>query len=202
MKSGIIVFNGILLVLIGVLFYLHFAAAPKQAAAQPHHTGVVKTDSGTSDFRIAYFDMDSIEASFAMVKDTRAELARKEEAVNAEKSKMERNYRQKLEAYQRQAQTSSMNQVQSENATKDMMQLQQQIQSRSQTLDQEYQDFYTRKMKEIKERIEAYLKEYNGQRQFAYIFAYEPGLLFYYRDTTYNITADVVQGLNSAYKKK
>lgn len=200
MKSGILIFNAILLVLIGVLFYLHFAAAPKQAVAASHTT-VSKDPAGPNDFKIAYFDMDSLAASFSLVLDAKAELNRKEEAVNAEKAKMERNYRERLESYQKQAQTSSMNQVQSENATKDMMQLQQQIQTRSQALEQEYQDFYTRKMKEVKEKIEAFLKDYNAQKGYAYIVAYEPGL-FYYRDTAYDITADVIEGLNKAYKKK
>lgn len=199
MKSGILIFNAILLVLIGVLFYLHFAATPK-AAATPARTSVA-APAPAPDFKIAYFDMDSLAASYTMVLDAKAELNRKEEAVNAEKAKMERNYKTKLEAYQRQAQTSAMNQVQSENATKDMMQLQQQIQSRSQALEQEYQDFYTRKMKEVKEKIEAFLKDYNAQKGYSYIVAYEPGL-FYYRDTAYDITADVVDGLNKQYKKK
>ena len=199
MKSGIIIFNAILLVLIGVLFYLHFAAAPKTAAvkATPAQSGGKTTAPG--DFRIAYFDMDSLAASFSMVLDAKAELARREEAVNAEKSKMERNYKERLSKYQ--AQAATMNQVQSESATKDMMQLQQQIQNRSQALEQEYQDFYTRKMKDVKEKIEAFLKDYNAQKGYAYIVAYEPGL-FYYRDTAYDITADVVAGLNNAYKKK
>lgn len=200
MKSGILIFNGILLVLIGVLFYLHFSAAPKAPAA-PARTADAKTPAAAPSFKIAYFDMDSLAASYAMVLDAKAELNRKEEAVNAEKAKMERNYKTKLEAYQRQAQTSAMNQVQSENATKDMMQLQQQIQTRSQALEQEYQDFYTRKMKDVKEKIEAFLKDYNAQKGYSYIVAYEPGL-FYYRDTAYDITADVVDGLNKAYKKK
>ena len=94
-----------------------------------------------------------------------------------------------------------MTQVQSEMATRDMMQLQQNMQSRKQQLDQEYQDFYMRKMKEVKTRIEDYLKEYNAKKGYTYIFAYEPGL-FYYRDTTYNITGDVLKGLNEQYKKK
>lgn len=200
MKSGILILNAILLVLVGVLFYLHFAAAPKQAKAATH-TPAQKDPVGPNDFKIAYFDMDSLAASFSLVLDAKAELNRKEEAVNAEKAKMERNYKERLETYQRQAQASSMNQVQSENATKDMMQLQQQIQTRSQALEQEYQDFYTRKMKEVKEKIEAFLKDYNAQKGYAYIVAYEPGL-FYYRDTAYDITADVVAGLNKAYKKK
>jgi len=198
MRSGIIIFNAILLVLIGVLFYLHFATAPRQMAAHSRPS-VEKTPAGPNDFKIAYFDMDSLAASFGMVLDAKAELNRKEEAVNAEKAKMERNYKDRLEKYQGQA--ASMNQVQSETATKDMMQLQQQIQSRSQALEQEYQDFYTRKMKEVKEKIEAFLKDYNAQKGYAYIVAYEPGL-FYYRDTAYDITADVIEGLNKAYKKK
>lgn len=198
MKSGILIFNVILLVLIGVLFYLHFSAAPKQTTTLSR-TEAAKTPASAPDFKIAYFDMDSLAASFSLVLDAKAELNRKEESVNAEKAKMEQSYKDKLAKYQGQA--ASMNQVQSESATKDMMQLQQQIQARSQALEQEYQDFYTRKMKEVKEKIEAFLKDYNAQKGYAYIVAYEPGL-FYYRDTAYDITADVIEGLNKQYKKK
>lgn len=198
MKSGIIIFNGILLVLIAVLFYLHFSATPKRTAV-PADTSGTKTGAVANNFKVAYFDMDSLAASFGMVLDAKSELARKEEAVNAEKAKMERNYKEKLDKYQ--AQAATMNQVQSETATKDMMQLQQQIQARSQALEQDYQEFYTRKMKDVKEKIEAFLKDYNAQKGYAYIVAYEPGL-FYYRDTAYDITADVIAGLNKAYKKK
>src|SRR4051794_16413513 len=109
MRSGIIIFNAILLVLVGVLFYLHFATAPHQAAAHSR-LAVEKTTAGPNDFKIAYFDMDSLAASFGMVLDAKAELNRKEEAVNAEKAKMERNYKDRLEKYQGQA--ASMNQVQ------------------------------------------------------------------------------------------
>lgn len=199
MKSGILIFNAILLVLVGVLFYLHFSAGPKQALTAAHASPAKQDPTGPSDFKIAYFDMDSLATSFSMVLDAKAELNRREEALNAEKAKMERSYKAKLEKYQ--AQAANMNQVQSETATKDMMQMQQQIQSRSQALDQEYQDVYTRKMKDVKEKIEAFLKDYNAQKGYAYIVAYEPGL-FYYRDSAYDITADVIDGLNKAYKKK
>lgn len=197
MKNGILIFNVILLLLVGVLFYLHFATP--RAATSPKAAGVTKAVPGSTDFKIAYFDMDSLASSFAMVIDANSEVSRKQEAMNAEKSRMEQTYKQKLAKYQ--AQATSMNQVQSESATKDMMQLQQQIQSRSQAMEQEYQDFYTRKMREVKDKIEAFLKDYNAEKQYAYIVAYEPGL-FYYRDTAYDITADVVAGLNKAYKKK
>lgn len=143
--------------------------------------------------------MDSLENSFQMVKDVKTELGKKEDAINGELSRLEKNYQNKIAQYQSQGAT--MNQVQSEAAQRDVLQMQQSIQSRKQALDQEYQDFYMRKMKDVKTKIEDFLKTYNAQKGFSYIFAYEPGL-FYYRDTAYNITGDVIVGLNGTYKKK
>jgi outer membrane protein len=199
MKNGIIIFNVILLVLIGILFYLHFSGTRRQPAVPVAPNASAPANAPAADFKIAYIEMDSLEASFAMFKDVKAELSRKEEALNSEKAKMERNYKERLEKYQ--AQAATMNQVQSESATKDMMQLQQQMQGRAQALDQQYQEFYMRRSKDVKSKIEAFLKQYNAQKRYAYIFAYEPGL-FYYRDSVYDITGDVVRGLNDTYKKK
>lgn len=197
MKNGILILNAVLLVLVAVLFYLHFSSNDKRSVKK---SDTKTTQSPTTpDFKIAYFEMDSLESSFEMVKDVKSELGKKEESINGELERLERTYRNKAAQYQSQAQT--MTQVQSEMATRDMMQLQQNMQSRKQQLDQEYQDFYMRKMKDVKTRIEDYLKQYNAQKGYTYIFAYEPGL-FYYRDTTYNITSDVVKGLNEQYKKK
>ena len=199
MKSINLIFNVVLLLLIGVLFYLHFSTAKT-----PKTTAVSKTTEATpatanSDCKIAYFEMDSIENSFSMVKDVKAELSRKEEAINNELARMQRSYQEKANDYQSKAAT--MNQVQSEMATKDIMQMQQNLQSRKQQLDEEYQNFYMRRMRDVKTKIEDFLKGYNTDKGFAYIFAYEPGL-FYYRDTAFNITGDVIKGLNETYKKK
>ncbi len=196
MKNGMLVLNAVLLVAVGVLFYLHFSA-PKNAQKAPLVKQV--SPSNTNNFKIAYFEMDSLEASFAMVKVVKQELSKREDAVNSELTRLEKGYQNKIAQYQQQGPT--MNQVQSEAAQRDVMQMQQTIQSRKQALDQEYQDFYMRKMKDVKSKIETFLTDYNNTKGYSYIFAYEPGL-FYYRDTAYNITNDVIKGLNAAYTKK
>ena len=93
-----------------------------------------------------------------------------------------------------------MTQVQSEMANRDVLQMQETIKGKKQELDSRYQDLYMRKMRDVKAKIEDFLKEYNAQKGFSYIVAYEPGL-FYYKDSTFNITADVIEGLNKRYKK-
>jgi len=53
----------------------------------------------------------------------------------------------------------------------------------------------------LKKAIEEFISEYNKEKQYTYIVSYEQGL-FYYKDTVFNITADLVKGLNQQYKAK
>lgn len=198
MKNGLLIFNIVLLLLIGVLFYLHFSG-PSRKDAPVKTAGVTATNTPASS-RMAYFIMDSIENSFSMVKDIKSELSRQEDAINNELSRMERDYRNKVSQYQAQAQA-GMNQTQSELAQRDMMQTQQAMQGRKQELEQKYQDYQMRKSKEVRTTIEDFLKEYNKAGTYSYIVSDEPGL-FYFKDTAANITADVIAGLNARYPKK
>ncbi len=196
MNRGLIVLNVALLIAVGVLFYLHFSS-PKKAGVKTAVNGdVPKKDM---ECRIAYFEMDSIENSFSVVKDVKNELGREEDRMNSEMSSLEKKYRDKINQYQSQA--ANMTQVQSEMANRDVLQMQENIKGKKQELDSKYQDLYMRKMRDVKSKIENYLKDYNSQKGYSYILAYEPGL-FYYKDTAYNITPDVIKGLNQRYEKK
>ncbi len=53
----------------------------------------------------------------------------------------------------------------------------------------------------IRKKVEEYLKDYNKQKQYSYIIAYDGNSFIYNRDTVYNITNELVEGLNAAYKK-
>ncbi|MFM2338327.1 MAG: hypothetical protein RL115_1520, partial [Bacteroidota bacterium] len=66
-------------------------------------------------------------------------------------------------------------------------------------MEQEYNDFMAKRQADIKTKIEEYIKEYNQQSKFTYVLSDDPGL-FYYRDTSFNITTEVIKGLNSRYK--
>jgi outer membrane protein len=196
MKNGLLVLNVVLLLAVGVLFYLHFSDKRGAAATSP-----VAKVSGNSQApgqtRIAYFEMDSIENSFSLVKDVKQELDRKEEAITNELARLERDYRSKAAEYQ--AQAVNMNQTQSEVAQHDMQTRQQQMQGRETALRQEYQELQMRKLADVRKKIEEYLKTYNANGTYTYIVSYEPGL-FYYKDSAFNITGDLIKGLNSEYK--
>ena len=197
MKNWLLVLNIILLIAVAILFYLHFSSKKTGDASGKYSEKNTKLSNNS--FKFAYFDMDSVENNFYMVKDVKDELNKKEAAINIEVNNMQKEYNQKVNEYQTKG--SSMNQVQSEAATKDLMQMQEQMRNHKQNLDQEYQDFYMRRMGDVKTKIEEFLKEFNKDKKYSFILSSDPGL-FYYKDTIYNITRDLVAGLNGLYKKK
>jgi outer membrane protein len=199
MKNGLLVLNIILTIAVGYLLYAQLSS--KKADPAVARLSIKDSATDNKSFRIAYFEMDSVEANFNMVKDVKAELSKKEETINTELDRMDKSYREKVSSYQQKAKAQSMTQVQSEMATQDLMNAQEQMKNQKQALDQEYNDFMMRRMKDVKTKIEEFLKEYNKTKNYSYIVSYEQGL-FYYKDTAYNITSDVIRGLNEMYKSK
>lgn len=200
MKNASLVLNVVLLVAVAVLFYLHFSSNKKPAestkiASSSKTQGAVPS----GDFKIAYFEMDSLNNSFALVKDVKSEISREEEKMNNELARLQKTYNDKVTQYQSQAQT--MSSQDSENANRDIVQMQQRFAAAKQQWEVKLQDLSMRKMQEVKNKVEDFLKEYNKNKGYTYILAYEPGFMFY-RDSAYDITADLLKGLNDKYKKK
>lgn len=196
MKNGLIIWNVLLTLVAGYLLINHFSSGKKTGSVNTLNAS--DTSLSSRQFRIAYFEMDSIEANFGMVKDVMAELSKKEQAMNEEMNRLTKNLQQRFNFYQNKAQAGSLSQAESEAASQEMKNLDDQLKNRKQQLDQEYSDFMVRRQSEIKTKIEDFLKEYNQQKNFSYIVSYDQGV-FYYRDTAYNITGDLVKGLNERY---
>jgi outer membrane protein len=94
-----------------------------------------------------------------------------------------------------------MSQTEAEAANREYQQMQQQFASRKQQMDQTMENLKRDEMAKIRKRLEDFLKEYNKDNKYNYIFSYTPEFMFY-KDTVYNITSDVIKGLNDAYRKK
>ncbi len=165
---------------------------PKPAAAD----GV---DAQPTTFRIAYFDIDSLQNKYEYFKDALAELKVKEEAMNNELSSMERNYQKKIGEWQKKGAT--MSQSEADAVQREYAQMQQTYQQRKFSLEQQLENLKMDYKKNIKSKIETFLKDFNRDNKYSLIISYEPELIFY-KDTTYNITDQLIQGLNAEYKKK
>lgn len=192
--TGMLVWNGLLTLICGFLMFQTWTAKRANSSSP---SGRIAT--GNAAFRMAYFEMDSIAAHFDMVKELKAEMTKREDVINAELENLGKNMQQKLNYYQQQASTGSLSQEQSDAASREMRTLDDNLKSRKQALESDYSDYVLRRQNEIKSKIEQFLQEYNQKSAYTYIVSYEPGL-FYYKDSAYNITQDLIDGLNSQYK--
>ncbi|WP_052272889.1 OmpH family outer membrane protein [Flavihumibacter solisilvae] len=196
MKQLSLVLSVIATLVSGFLLVKHFSKG--DTAATPSHTdGSGKT--AAAEFRIAYFDIDSLQNKYEFFKDALAQLKVKEESMNNELSVLERSYQKKINEWQQKG--ASMSQSEADAVQREYAQMQQNYQQRRLTLEQQLENLKMDYKKNIKTKIEEYLKEFNKDKGYSYIISYEPELMFY-KDTIYNITDQLIQGLNTAYKKK
>jgi outer membrane protein len=195
MKNTLLAFNIVLLILIGLLFYLHFSSRKKTEVKAASSN----TSAASGAFKIAYFEMDSVENNYEYLKDIRNELKGKEQQLTVQLNQMKNRYMDKVNKFQQEAQT--MTQEKQGAIQQDLMQEQKMIQNKEQAVGHELQDASFNKMREVNKTIEDFLKEYNKDKGYSYILAYQPGTI-YYKDTNFDITEDVLKGLNANYKQK
>ncbi len=198
MKNGLLIWNILLTLGLGYLLISSFSSSKKTTGKQ---TTSITNDSlhSRQPFSIAYVEMDSVQEQYDLAKEATSEIRKQEEGINARLESMEQNYRNKVIGYQNKAQ--QMTQEEGERASQDVMQMQETIRKEKEKMMGNFNEFVSRKNKEVRDKIKDFLADYNRDGRYSYIISYEPGL-FYYSDTVYNITKEVIRGLNISHRKK
>src|SRR5882757_10195817 len=92
------------LLLTGVLFYVvYHKAQPVPAVNSTDHTN----QPAANNLRMAYFNLDSLEAHYQYFKDVLDQVKGKESEMNAELSSMEKSYQKKISEWQKKGATMS-----------------------------------------------------------------------------------------------
>ena len=185
------------LVLVGVLYYLHFTQGDRQGVSAASS----KTDSArrSGEFRMAYFEMDSVDKNYDYVQEIKENLRKKEESVNIQLNAMKTGYQKKIQEWQQKGQ--NMSQAESDAINREYQQMQMTYDTKQKQLSDDLESERIKMLMDVHKKISEYLKEYNKSKGFNYIITDEQSLI-YYKDTVYNITREVVDGLNSEYKSK
>ena len=196
MKNGMLIWNIVLTAVAGLLLVLHFSNK-KTVPVKTTRTDTARMESPT---RIAYIDMDSVQENYKYAKDFLSEIKRLENANNLELEKLGEDLKKKWNAYAQQDQAAGLSQL-SDVHQQELMAIQKRVDDRKQVLEQEYIKYVNQNELKLRNNIKDYLKEFNSDRKYSYIMSYEDRM-FYYVDTLYNITTEVIRGLNEVYKTK
>jgi outer membrane protein len=193
MKNFTLGLNIVLVIAVAVLFYLHFSS-PKDVSTAETARAVP-----AGPFKVAYFEMDSIQAHFDYYKEVSSQLEAKAQVNTRTLNDLKMVLTNKYQEFQRIA--SALSQAEQAKLQQDLMQMESAFKGKEKMLSDEMQTEYFEKLHDVKKKIEEYIKQYNQDKGYSYVFASNPDLI-YYKDSVYDITSDVLNGLNALYKKK
>ena len=194
MKNINTILNIVLGVAVAVLFYFQFSGSKPSVAA-----GSKAVAAG--DFRIAYFEIDSVESQFNYYKEVSNSIQAKAQKNNNELNQLKEVFTAKYQELQKNGQ--SMTEAEVNARQQELQQMDKTFKSKEQMMNNEMQDESMKKLQDVKNKITDYLAEYNKAKGYAFILGNNSDMLsMYYKDTAYDITADLVKGLNELYKAK
>jgi outer membrane protein len=198
MNKGLLAFNIVLLVAVGVLYLLFFTRTNKVGETIIKRPAI-DSAAAWEHTPVAYFEMDSIEANFSYFRKMQDEVLKKEQekddSIKRMRNVLQLQYQKFLE------QQSKMTPEEIQKSQDYFNGENKRINDIERALNQEYQKNYMDMNTGVINKIKDYCKEFNKDGKYSYIIAKEPGL-FFYTDTAYNITTELVKGLNQYYPKE
>lgn len=173
--------------------------ACQQPAKQGNANTAATTDSigAGSGCIVAYVDIDTVEAHYGYFKEKKAELEKKQQAIDNELKANVRALQNEAADFQRRANT--MTQSEGESAQRALYEKQQQLEGKAQNLRSQYAEQENKFNEELQKRLNDFLQQFNSSKKYAYILSYRSGasnILF--KDEQYDITTEVIKGLNEA----
>lgn len=196
MNKFLVSSNIILIIAVIILFYLQFNGKDRKAA-------IVTTQQNTPDnvangsFKIGYFELDSLDYNYKYLQDVKAELVSKDKSVQKQINDLQNEFREKYNEYVQKGPT--LSQSEQTEYTQNLNDLQKQNQEKAQRLDQSFSMERAMKLQAIKQRIQDYLKTFAKEKGYNYIIGTNEADYFYYKDSTQDITNELVKNLNKSY---
>lgn len=197
MKDNILIsLNAILVVAVGTLFFLHFGSKKSTTTVAPATNNVQVKESGL----IAFVDLDSLEANYTLFKDKKVELEKKQK--NIETTLTQRAAAFQKELYELQERAATMTQSEGEAAQKRMYQKQMELEEMRDRMTKQFVDEQEAFNGELQTRLDSFLLKYNADKRYSFVFSHIKGGPLLYHDEAYNITNDVVKGMNEELAKE
>ncbi len=207
MKNISLILNGVLLVAVGVLYYLHFSTPSATGANEDKDSMVVVTPVELPEIRnvngaIAYVNYDSLTEKYEFYKQGVKNLTNTYERKESEYKRKENEYRQAVENYQQLG--PSMSEEARATREQQLMAQQQSLVELGEKLREDLKGQEEKFNKEFLGGIDNYLKELSKQKNYSYVFTYSKGgpASIVYANDSLEITREVISGLNNAYKAK
>jgi len=188
--------NAILLIAVIVLYILFFTGE-KQASVKD-----IQPQALTGMLRIGYVESDSILASYTLALEKSKELEEKGKNLEATLKKRQDQYEKDASYFQEQVSNNKLSEQSAQYIYNQLMEEQQKIYDLQNQYSAELAEMEMQVNIMLLDSVTNFLERYNRQFSFDYILGHNPGSNLLLKNPKYNITKQVIKGLNDEYAGK
>lgn len=186
---------------LAMVITLGFASCANNNEAETAETALT-SENETVGLRIAYVELDSLMGQYQLYKDYEEVLTRKGTEIQNTLAQKQRKLESAVNAMQRKYENNGFQtRDELERAQQSLQQQEMELQQLAAKLNNEFNEEQARINQEARDSIQAFLKIYNKTKKYDYVMI-KAGDNLLIANPKYNITKDIVTGLNKRYNTK
>lgn len=183
-----------------------FALATMAAFTQCDNNNATNTSAGnpvnsagTSGLKIAYVEIDSLLSNYTLCKDLNEMMIRKQENVEVTLKEKMKALDNEVRDFERKYQNHVFTPERAQQEQNRLLKKRQDLDALHQRLMSELQQESDKNNIQLRDSINAYLKDYNKDKGYNFIINNAGSNNLLYADPAFNITKEVIEGLNKRY---
>jgi len=181
-----------------VLFFAQCAGNTNTASSTESTT---EEDSTLKGIKVAYVEVDTLLSKYNFCIDLNEAMVKKSENARATLNQKARDLENQRNEFQNKYQNNAFaTQERAQQEYNRIVKLEQDLQTQSEQLQNELAAENERNSLQLSDSIKSFLKDYNATHHYTFIFSNTGFDNLLYADEAYDITKDVVEGLNARYK--
>lgn len=157
--------------------------------------------AAAGDMKIAYVEVDSIMSQYKFWKEYSLILQKKGQNIQNTLAQKQQALQAAAANFQQKVQQNAYTREQAEGVNASLQKQNNDLQILNQRLSAEFQNETDQFNKALRDSIQHYLASYNKDKKYSIIFSKQGDNLLY-ADKAYDITNEIIAGLNKAYKGK
>lgn len=200
MKNVSLALNVVLFAAV-IFLYVKVFSGNRSSATATVHTQASVTPGTISKAAIAYIELDSLNDRIDYIRVRRTELEGEQKSIETEWQSGYMALDERKNEFLKKG--NSITQQEAEKFQGELIQQQQKVDGRKQSRTQQLSERSYTFLEDVQKKLKDFLAEYNKDKNYQYILTIGGGAEYMlYKDPAFNITADVIKGMNEKLSKK
>jgi len=197
--------NIILLVAVAVLFFLHFQPEDGITTGDkntPADEEKQKEFQSYDNLRVAYVNIDSLLNDYDMYTDKRDEFVEEQTSSQSELQSRSRQLQQEFNELREKLNKGMITRAKAQMMQRNLGEKEQKLRQLRQNMSSELAEKEQVIYRQVLNSVMDYLDDYAEEHDYHYILSYSFGGPVLYKKSEFNVTQDVLEGLNEEYAKE